>query len=82
MQTPDAVGAGRNSNCGFSPTTGNEGAQESCAVPGIAQTGRVTRSGKRLDGRRRFFKWDFKTQTVDEMDTLQPLHVTELARPG
>ena len=30
----------------------------------------------------RLFKWDFKTQTVDEMDTLQPLHVTELARPG
>jgi hypothetical protein len=30
----------------------------------------------------RLFKWDYKTQTVDEMDTLQPFHVTELARPG
>jgi hypothetical protein len=30
----------------------------------------------------RLFKWDFKTQTVDEMDTLQPFHETVLARPG
>jgi hypothetical protein len=36
MQTPDAVGTGRNSNCGFSPIPGNKGAQESCAVSGIA----------------------------------------------
>src|ERR1700686_3667818 len=125
MQTPGAVGAGRNSNCGFSPIPGNKGTQESCAGSGIAQTGRVTRanpittvisgpigcrttplgwpSGRRGTGSvppahfdraeevkpieqhgftlvdftpdkmvLRFFKWDYKTQAVDQMDTLQP----------
>jgi len=28
-----------------------------------------------------FFKWDFRTQPVDAIDTLQPFHVTELVRP-
>jgi hypothetical protein len=28
------------------------------------------------------FKWDYKTQTVEQMDTLEPFHTTELARPG
>ena len=26
----------------------------------------------------RFFKWDYKTQGADEIDTLQPFHTTEL----
>lgn len=30
----------------------------------------------------RFFKWDVKTQPVDAIDTLQPFHTAELARPG
>ena len=30
----------------------------------------------------RFFKWDWKTQAVDEIDTLQPFHVAELVRPA
>ena len=30
----------------------------------------------------RFFKWDWKTQAVEAMDTLEPFHTTELARPG
>jgi hypothetical protein len=30
----------------------------------------------------RFFKWDYKSQAVDQMDTLQPFHETVLARPG
>ena len=29
----------------------------------------------------RFFKWDVKTQPVEAIDTLQPFHTTELARP-
>jgi hypothetical protein len=29
----------------------------------------------------RIFKWDVKTQSVDEIDTLQPFHTAELARP-
>jgi hypothetical protein len=29
-----------------------------------------------------FFKWDFRTQTVDAIDTLQPFHTTELVRPA
>ena len=28
----------------------------------------------------RFFKWDYKTQIADEIDTLQPFHTTELMR--
>jgi hypothetical protein len=28
-----------------------------------------------------FFKWDYKVQTVDEIDSLQPFHTTELQRP-
>jgi len=27
------------------------------------------------------FKWDWKTQSVEQMDTLQPFHQTELTRP-
>jgi hypothetical protein len=30
----------------------------------------------------RFFKWDWKTQAVDEIDTLQPFHMAELVRPA
>ena len=30
----------------------------------------------------RMFKWDLKTQPVDAIDTLDPFHVAELARPG
>jgi hypothetical protein len=30
----------------------------------------------------RFFKWDWKTQAVEAMDTLEPFHTTELGRPG
>jgi hypothetical protein len=30
----------------------------------------------------RIFKWDVKTQSVDEIDTLQPFHTAELARPA
>ena len=30
----------------------------------------------------RLFKWDYKSQTVEQMDTLQPFHETVLARPG
>jgi len=30
----------------------------------------------------RFFKWDYQTQRPEEMDTLQPFHTTELARPA
>jgi hypothetical protein len=29
----------------------------------------------------RFFKWDVKSQAVDAIDTLQPFHTAELARP-
>ncbi len=29
----------------------------------------------------RFFKWDWRTQAPDEIDSLQPFHVTEQARP-
>jgi hypothetical protein len=29
-----------------------------------------------------FFKWDYKTQSPDDMDTLQPFHVKELIRPS
>jgi len=31
--------------------------------------------------RLQFFKWDWKTQVVDDIDTLQPFHTTELIRP-
>ena len=30
----------------------------------------------------RLFKWDIKTQPVDAIDTLQPFHTSELARPA
>ena len=30
----------------------------------------------------RFFKWDWKTEAVDKIDTLQPFHVAELVRPA
>jgi hypothetical protein len=30
----------------------------------------------------RMFKWDWKTQSVDAMDTLEPFHTAELMRPG
>src|SRR5215475_10179741 len=30
----------------------------------------------------RLFKWDWKTQSVDEMDTLQPFHTAELTPPA
>jgi hypothetical protein len=30
----------------------------------------------------RFFKWDWKTQNVDEIDTLEPFHRAELVRPS
>ena len=29
-----------------------------------------------------FFKWDFRTQSVDAIDTLQPFHKAELGRPA
>jgi hypothetical protein len=29
----------------------------------------------------RFFKWDVGTQPVEAIDTLEPFHTTELARP-
>jgi hypothetical protein len=29
-----------------------------------------------------FFKWDFGTQSVDAIDTLEPFHKTELVRPA
>ena len=29
----------------------------------------------------RQFKWDVKTQPVEAIDTLEPFHITELARP-
>jgi hypothetical protein len=32
--------------------------------------------------RLRFFKWDLKTQKPDAIDTLEPFHTTELARPA
>jgi hypothetical protein len=28
------------------------------------------------------FKWDFRTQSVDAIDTLEPFHRTELVRPA
>jgi hypothetical protein len=30
----------------------------------------------------RLFKWDWKTQTVDAIDTLDPFHTVELIRPA
>ena len=30
----------------------------------------------------RFFTWDYKTQSVDAIDTLVPFHTTELVRPA
>ena len=30
----------------------------------------------------RLFKWDWKTQAVDEIDRLQPFHVVDLPRPA
>jgi len=30
----------------------------------------------------RFFKWDVKTQPLEAIDSLQPFHTAELARPG
>jgi hypothetical protein len=30
----------------------------------------------------RMFKWDVKTQPVEALDTLQPFHTVELARPA
>jgi hypothetical protein len=29
-----------------------------------------------------FFRWDFRTQSVDAIDTLEPFHKTELVRPA
>ena len=29
----------------------------------------------------RLFKWDWKTQKVEDIDTLQPFHTLELTRP-
>ena len=29
----------------------------------------------------RLFKWDWKTQAVEAMDTLEPFHTAELIRP-
>jgi hypothetical protein len=29
----------------------------------------------------RFFKWDFRTQSAEAIDTLEPFHKTELGRP-
>jgi hypothetical protein len=29
----------------------------------------------------RFFTWDVKSQPVEAIDTLQPFHTAELARP-
>ena len=28
----------------------------------------------------RYFKWNQKTQPVDDIDTLEPFHITELTR--
>jgi len=30
----------------------------------------------------RMFKWDYRTQSVDAIDTLEPFHTAELARPA
>jgi hypothetical protein len=30
----------------------------------------------------RLFKWDWKTQAVEAMDTLEPFHTAELIRPA
>jgi hypothetical protein len=29
-----------------------------------------------------FLKWDFRTRSVDAIDTLQPFHKTEVVRPA
>ena len=51
------------------------------SIPAIEQNGFIVADFTPDRITVRFFKWDRKTQTVADMDTLEPFHTAELPRP-
>jgi hypothetical protein len=87
MQTPDGVGAGRNSNCGFSPTSSGRdgqknGCQESCSDSAKNNLARsATPAGWAKTGNR-FGYWILILAASFESATTGPILLRFVVTPG